>query len=77
MPRSTEIKIPADVLARLEALPDLHMGRRPVEPPAWKREILWRYRGKKALSDIARELGISRTTADRWMRHWPRPEGTE
>lgn len=76
MPRSTEVRIDADLLARLEALPDRRPGNPGLAPTPSQVEALrrfWRPRGaaaRKNQEDIAAAMGVSEGTCRKWYRQY-------
>jgi hypothetical protein len=76
MPRSSEVCIDSDMLARIEALPDRRSGARLLMPTPTQLEALRRYwrpvgaEAWKAQEDIAEAIGVSVNTARKWYRKY-------
>ena len=64
------VDISPELVAKLEALEPVRLGRDPYEPTAEEVEVLRRYVGKKRAQDIARVLGISRGTLLKWRKKY-------
>jgi len=64
-----EIIIPADILSKLEALPDTDQITQ-IQIKDWQIEVLRRFWNNKQHLEVSKILGVSTTTALKWYRRF-------